>query len=329
MTVQEFNTESEIIHENQEKKYFTQIPNIICLLGLDPYEFRLYFEYQKVARSNTGSSYWRNKVLAENCGMSERKLQECKLKLSQKFDLLGCPLITIQHRKKPDNTWDSDLITVIDIWPINMQHLATEEIKKSSGGAPGAGGVVHDMHQGGAPGASKQEPKNNNQTTTTEELPAAPVVVSSDKEKKELLKPYGFNNSVVETALEYDIESIRVALDCVEYSNNVEDLNGFMISALKKKWTPNYPKELIEKETQKEEVEKKYKEQLKKYEDLKKEMLSLANLWTGKLIEGYDIWISDERIYVSIKGAEREVSYQQDELNYLKIFRDTFKQKLN
>lgn len=173
------NNQCQIKHEDSSKKYFTIIPNCVYKLGLDPYEFRLYMQYCCAANEQTKLSWWSNKSLAKLCGMSERKLRECKSSLAKIRPELGNkPLIHIEHRKTEIGDWDTDIITVIDIWPENMKLIL------GGGGAQYAGGVRHDLPEGGARPAYKQE--ESNKTNMNNILPDLPKgsAGASKKDKK-------------------------------------------------------------------------------------------------------------------------------------------------
>lgn len=180
------NNQSYVRHEDSSKKYFTLIPNCVYSLGLDPYEFRLYLQYCAAANEQTKISWWSNKSLAKLCCMSERKLRECKSSLAQaRHELENKPLIHIEHRKTAIGDWDTDIITVMDIWPDNMKLILGKS--DGGGGARPAGGVGHNMPEGGAQYADKQYSCNNtNKNNISPELPKVPAcAVKSAKASKE------------------------------------------------------------------------------------------------------------------------------------------------
>lgn len=128
----------------------TELPNILFELDLDPYEFRVYCQIKKI--TGDGGKCWMSmRALAEKCNISERKLREVKKSLSQPIEQLGnIPLLKITKRKKEKGDLDTDLIEIIDIWPVNFQ--------KSYSAARHAGGVQHDMLEGAARHADKKDP---------------------------------------------------------------------------------------------------------------------------------------------------------------------------
>lgn len=136
-------------YEEQNHSWRTELPNIIWDLGLDPYEITVYCYMKRVA-GDGGQCYQSRKKMAAKCGMSERKFREVKVSLAKKrIELNNQSLIHIQKRKSVDGDPDTDLITIINIWPINFQ--------KYNGGAQPAPGVGHHVPEGGAPPAPKEE----------------------------------------------------------------------------------------------------------------------------------------------------------------------------
>ena len=96
--------------------------------------------------------------MSSETGICKRKIVDVKKELSlPRKELGGKSLILIEKRKTEQGDSDTDLITIVDIWldnfnlflgvVHNMHHPS--ELKE--------GGVVHDMHQGGAPHAPKED----------------------------------------------------------------------------------------------------------------------------------------------------------------------------
>lgn len=160
--------EDHIIDKSRE--FFTIIPNIVYSLGLSPYDFILYATYKKIA-GDGGKCTVTIPNLAKSCGISERQVQLSKKKLSSPFHLLdGGSLIRITEQKMNNGAYTSSKVEIENIWPNNFSYLgelrSRKQIKNNNGGEPRAPGVVHMVHQGGAPYAHKEEPMLKKKTTT-------------------------------------------------------------------------------------------------------------------------------------------------------------------
>jgi hypothetical protein len=106
-------------------KYRTEIPNIIEDLNLDPYAYRLYCYYKKVA-GDSGSCYQRKRIIEEKTKMSKDVIKKRNKILARPFsELGGKSLIKITQRKGPDDNNLPTLIEIVDIWPDNFQILST------------------------------------------------------------------------------------------------------------------------------------------------------------------------------------------------------------
>lgn len=172
-------------------KYRTEIPNIVHDLDLDVFAFRLYTLIKKIA-GDGGKCFCSNAYLMEKCKMGKDKLIECKKILSSPFALLNNkPLIKIQKRRSEEKGDQPDLITIEDIWLINILHI--EEIKKQNIVSAESTGGVGNTDGGSRPNRHKEEPlakKNQNLTTTTRA--SAPDVdeILFSKEERERLKNF-------------------------------------------------------------------------------------------------------------------------------------------
>ena len=308
-------------HQNPNRKYFTTVPNIVFDLDLDPYEFRLYLQYCKAADSNQ-TSWYGNKSLSKKCDMSERKLRECKAELAKpRPELENKPLIYIEHRKSEAGDWDTDLITVIDIWHDNTKIIIST--------APHAGGVRHHMPEGGAPGATKQDPSNKtNLNNNTEDSATPRVVVSSieEKEKKDLLQKLSeLNQDTLTFALTFSYAQIETAVECCIYGKP-ENLNGFFRDALAFAWSPAYPKAKVEAEKQEVENKRKQDAQTQIYNALRKSFIVLLEKSRDKMKEGYGFKIINNQIVAyRIGSADLPLEITEGSLNWAQTFFDRYK----
>ena len=125
------NQEFQVREQNSLHKYRTELPNIIEELGLDPYAFRLYAHYKKVA-GDGGSCYESKSTLEENLKMSPTTIKDRNRVLSQPFDMLdGKPLIIVKKRRGSKNQDLPVLIEIVDIWNENMTLLSNKFAGKS------------------------------------------------------------------------------------------------------------------------------------------------------------------------------------------------------
>jgi hypothetical protein len=223
-------------------KYRTEMPNIIDELELDLYEFRLYNKYKRIA-GDQGMCIKSSRNLAAECKMSVRKLQQVKKSLAEPRELLGGkPLIKITERKTKSGDPDTDLVEIVDIWPDNFLYFIQ---KSRGGGAPHAPGVPHEMREGTAPGAPKEEQTkeepNIRTTTASPKKSAARVVVSSH------LKEFDLTPKLALELSQYPEEKLVKAIKCIERNGEpVHNVYGFLKRAIEQNWEPK----LSDKEAQ-------------------------------------------------------------------------------
>ena len=113
----------QVVDEGDLRKYRTELPNTIDDLGLDPYEFRLYAHFKRVAGGNSGGACWQStRSLAEHCRMSLHSVSRAKARLVE----LG--LIEIDHYKQPTTASPTgqwvDRVRIVDIWLENFLRYA-------------------------------------------------------------------------------------------------------------------------------------------------------------------------------------------------------------
>lgn len=84
-------------------------------MGLTVYEFRLYVHLKRVAGAD-GLCWQGTRTLAEKCGMSVGMVTKAKEGLAER------KLIHIQERDRTKG--ESDVITIVDIWPQNFAAYA-------------------------------------------------------------------------------------------------------------------------------------------------------------------------------------------------------------
>lgn len=109
-----------------EKKFFTQIPNIIIRMGLGPYALSYYLVLKSIAGDKT--CFMKAKNLAELVGCSTRQLRRLNAILSKPFEALnGKPLIKISYRKDSNGESQPNVIQIVDIWVENIDALRSDK----------------------------------------------------------------------------------------------------------------------------------------------------------------------------------------------------------
>jgi hypothetical protein len=106
---------------DHEKKYFTQIPNLIDDLKLSVYAFRLYVHFKRVTGESGGKCWQSTQTLSEFCCMSAHKISDAKKELQ------GAGLITLESVKNPDGGKNFHRISVNDIWKTNLNHFSKNQ----------------------------------------------------------------------------------------------------------------------------------------------------------------------------------------------------------
>lgn len=113
--------------------HYAQIPNIVDDMDLDPYAFRLYAHFRRVAGED-GACWQSTRTLAAKCQMSTGKVSMCKVYL------VDAGLIEIEKRDGPHGQYDE--IAIVDIWARNAEHAkrlqgepkrSSDEPKRSQG----------------------------------------------------------------------------------------------------------------------------------------------------------------------------------------------------
>jgi hypothetical protein len=264
----------EIYEEKPDHHFRTEMPNIIFDIQLDPFTIAVYGHLKRVAGDN-GYCWKSYKKIAESCMMSETKVKECMKILSEVNLFLNSPLVKIQERFKSDGSKDSNLITIIPIWRLNVEFF-----RSGGGGSPENPGVGRQKTGGGSPQSYKEEPykKEHKEETTTTAIQTPVVVVSpsDQKEKMDILEKIPLLAKKDQICQDYSLEQIKNAYKALNSARNVRTSAGFFIEALKDDYTPIKTKE--EKQQQSIEDMEKYKEQAEKlYEEFEELMTFEVN----------------------------------------------------
>ncbi len=111
------NRQNEIVDESNDRRYFTQIPNIIDDLGLSPRAFRLYVHIKRVT-GESGRCWQSTRTLAEGCNMSTGSVSKAKKELAANR------LIDVDAKKNKSGGKDFHSIRIADIWVENSLKYA-------------------------------------------------------------------------------------------------------------------------------------------------------------------------------------------------------------
>ena len=153
----------------------TEIPNIVFQMDLDPAEFKTYCVLKKTA-GDKGSCFKSTNTLCKEVGIGITKFKECQKKLQEK------KLIRVQRRKHSNGGSYTNLITIIDIWPLNMKTIMQERSPQNleRGGVAERRGGGRQTTEGGSPNDTKEEHKEEE---PKEQQQHAAASFSSSKEK--------------------------------------------------------------------------------------------------------------------------------------------------
>ena len=242
--------------------------------------------------------------------MSVRKLQQVKKSLTKPQALLnGKPLIKITERTTKHGDPDTDLVEIIDIWPDNFLYFIQ---KSSKGGAPYAPGVVHEMHEGGASHAPKEEQTKEEpiRRTTTQPVvakSASRVVVSSH------LKKYEIPHRLAIELSQHPEDKIIKAIKCLERNGGpVLNIYGFLKSAIESNWEPKLSDKEMRRLEERKEQEKR---------DLVKSRMLICQEYCDSIQEeipqGYGLLASDS--HITIKNGERYLPIGYLEQNFFEV----------
>lgn len=114
---------------NGERKYFAIIPHIVDDMGLSVWAYRLYGHFRRVAGEDGGACWQSTRTLAEACKMSTGQVAKAKL------ELVEAGLITITNERGAHG--DYHVITIADVWALNMARYSQTEQTETGERSPG------------------------------------------------------------------------------------------------------------------------------------------------------------------------------------------------
>lgn len=167
----------EITDHGDPKKYWTQIPNIVYMLGLKPFELTLYSHLKWAAgASPRGRCTKSTATLAKETGMGAGTVSRAKTELEkQRKELGNKPLIITKQIPNPNGGKPYQEIAITDIWKANILCFTT-----SSGEVEG----VEQLPETAQPTSRATSPveinKNSNKNEDQEEQKDALAQYKSD-----------------------------------------------------------------------------------------------------------------------------------------------------
>jgi hypothetical protein len=126
----------EIRDEATPRDFFSQIPNLVDIMELSPYAYRLYGHLRKVA-GESGRCWQSTKTLAKACDMSMGKVSASKVELENVYP----PLIRVESKSFDRGQYHE--IAITDIWDINHGFWTGEKITVKTA----KGAVFHNMNE--------------------------------------------------------------------------------------------------------------------------------------------------------------------------------------
>ena len=302
-------------------KYRTEIPNIVGDLGLDPYEYRIYVEYKRIA-GDSGGCYKSNGNLAKECGMGLTKLKEAKKKLASPFELLGGkPLIYITSRTSDRGDPDTCLIELTDIWEENFLYFIKGPTiinkqanqKNSIRGSCAELKVGPQTTMGRPPNDYKEDPPKKNLKKQQQRV-CEPILSNPKPAPTTVVVPPCLNDLAItpdlkqELAEAYKEEPQRIEAACksVTSMKNPRCIGATLRSALAKSYTvDDTSEELTEKNV------KFWDNACKRYE--------------GNEIAGYRVDRSATYVQFCSSGQSEDPSFKFDEHNFQEKVNGMFK----
>lgn len=120
------NPGNKIIDSGDLRKYRAEIPNIIFVLGLTPFELTLYVYLKRVA-GDGGVCFKANDTIAEETNMSAGMVSKVKESLKRRHLLLkNKPLIVVEEEPNPRGGKPLHHIRLVNIWADNFAYFGQQ-----------------------------------------------------------------------------------------------------------------------------------------------------------------------------------------------------------
>ena len=110
-----------------------ETPNILTFIKISDSEFRLYSTLQAIAGGDTAACWMTMENLAIRMNCDIRHIRSAKKLLAQpRSDLDNLPLIRIKKRYDKNGFRITDLITIVNIWKVNIDHAIARKKNRNN-----------------------------------------------------------------------------------------------------------------------------------------------------------------------------------------------------
>jgi Helix-turn-helix domain len=120
-----------VFDDGDPRKYYAAIPNIICRIGLNPYEIALYV-YLKTVAGEDGICWKSTATIAKELKMGAGTVSRIKTSLARLREALGGKALILISTEMQNGGNPNHAITITDIWPENMTELARVRVGKAT-----------------------------------------------------------------------------------------------------------------------------------------------------------------------------------------------------
>jgi len=129
----ELSEQTKVCNESDNRKYRTEIPNIVFDIGLTCHELALYGLFKRIAGAGkNGYCSLSTRNLAKRIGLSAGKVSETKRSLAaSRTELENSPLIAINKAKH------YDVVTILNIWHLNAEFVLSKRSPGEQERSPG------------------------------------------------------------------------------------------------------------------------------------------------------------------------------------------------
>lgn len=125
-----------VAEESSEKRYFTQVPNILLRMGFSPYVITYYLVLKSIADiSNIKTCFMCQQEIADMVGCSTRHIRTMDAILEKPYaEFGGKPLIVVTRQTNEKGEKMTNMIKIVDIWVESItafeKELAKPRVKK-------------------------------------------------------------------------------------------------------------------------------------------------------------------------------------------------------
>ncbi len=303
-----------IVSEEQPDHHFrTEIPNIIFEY-LSGDALIVYIILKRIC-GDQGKCWMTMKNLSKKCHIGLTTLHREINNLSCDNGYAEKAFIKVQRRKRPDGTFDTNIITINPIWRENGDFFRNQKkidpSPREGGTSPREGGTSpREVKED----PSQEEPSQEKQQQHEEE----DVVVVPLEIENALKKIPGLNHTIRKFALAYTLEQILCAIECCQNAD-CENINGFFRTALQEGWIPKTPKDVVDDQKEEE-------TSTQKHDEIKNKMVHILQNSHNNMKTGYAIQIIDGKINAIRPDCKNHIiNITEEDLCWLNIFFDKYR----